>query len=214
MRGALRDRDAVLKMAAVGSRSPAKVAAVEAALRRLTGSFVAVTPVEADSGVPEQPLGTPETYRGAAARARAALRLVPGAALGIGIEAGVETPLTEAPPFALANAVPGVGTLAARGADEPLFASAWVVVVGRDGRTGRARSASFELPGYLAEQVRRGVELGSALDAAHGLTRGKDGPGAVGVLTGGAIMRDELYVQAVVLALMPWLAPAGQREPE
>lgn len=183
------DPGALLPLArvALGSTSPAKVRAAEAALARIHGRPVAVTAVSAPSGVPAQPVGSEETFRGALARARGALRLTPGALLGLGIEAGVERPLGET---------------------GPLHAGAWVVAVDGAGRTGTARSATFELPPHLAAAVAAGAELGTALDAGYGLTRAKDGPGAAGVLSRGLVDRSELYVQAILLALVPWLAPA------
>jgi len=189
---------ATLSRVALGSVSPAKVSAVETALRRVHGGFVAVTPVRAPSHVADQPVGDSETFRGARARAAGALRLVPGALLGIGIEAGVAWRPT-----------------ADQGADgqspEPprrrLFTSAWVVAIDRDGLEGSACSATFEVPDYLAGPVMMGAELGTALDAAFGLERAKDGPGAAGVLSRGLVTRSELYMQAVLLALLPWVAP-------
>lgn len=189
---------ATLSRVALGSVSPAKVSAVETALRRVHGGFVAVTPVRAPSHVANQPVGDEETFRGARARAAGALRLVPGALLGIGIEAGVAWRPTAARG--------GEG----RGAEPPgprLFTSAWVVAVDRYGLEGSACSAAFEVPDHLAGPVMRGAELGTALDAAFGLERAKDGPGAAGVLSRGLVTRSELYVQAVLLALLPWVAP-------
>lgn len=188
--GLAADAAETLARVALGSTSPAKARAVEEALRAVHGRFVAVTHVAAASGVPDQPVGDDETLRGAEARARAALRLVPGALLGVGIEAGVTG-----------------------GAAEGMSTFAWVVAVDQAGRVGRARSATFELPGYLAARVEAGTELGDALDAAFGLERAKDGPGAAGVLSRGLVTRSELYVQAVVLALLPWLAPAPRTPP-
>lgn len=176
---------------AVGSTNPAKVAAVEAALRRLHGRFTAVTHVEVASGVPSQPAGADQARQGATARAAGALRLVPGALVGVGIEAGVERPLGQA---------------------GPLMTSAWVVVLGRSGVRGEARSAALALPQHLAAAVEGGEELGEALDRAYGLERANEGPGAAGVLTRGLVDRSDLYVQAVTLALSAWLAPAPSRE--
>lgn len=189
---------AVMRHVALGSTSPAKVMAVEAALRRVHGRFVAVTHVATPSGVPAQPVGDDETYAGALNRARGALALVPGAQLGVGIEAGVSDAGGEHG---------GGGASAGLSGRGGLYTSAWVVVTDRAGRLGSARSATFAVPTFLAERVSAGQELGTALDAAYGLERAKDGPGAAGVLTRGLVSRSELYVQAVLLALVPWLAP-------
>jgi len=209
---------ATLSRVALGSVSPAKVMAVEAALRRVHGRFVAVTHVRAPSHVADQPVGDEETLRGARARAEGALRLVPGALLGVGIEAGVAW-RPGADVGADARGADARGAVAsgavasgaeAHAAEPPrsrLFTSAWVVAVDRGGREGSACSAAFEVPSYLAAAVMAGAELGTALDAAFGLERAKDGPGAAGVLSRGLVTRSELYVPAVLLALLPWVAP-------
>lgn len=178
------DRSSTPPVVVLGSTSPGKKRAVAEALAGLYGSEVEVSTVGAPSGVRDQPWGEDETRRGALARARAALEMAPAAELAFGIEAGV----LEEPGW-------------------PLWTFAWIVALDRDGTRGAARSATFAVPDRLAAAVRSGLELGDALDAAYGLQRAKDGPGAVGVLTRGLIDRPELYRTAVLLALMPWLEP-------
>lgn len=177
----------------LGSTSPAKLRAVTAALRSLIehaadaregAQAVEVVSVAVASGVPAQPWGEAETRQGALNRARAALASDPLASLAVGIEAGV----MEEPNW-------------------PLWAFAWVVALDRNGRLGAARSATFGVPAPLAASVRAGMELGDALDAAYGLKRAKDGPGAVGVLTRGLVHRPDLYRTALLLAFTPWLEP-------
>lgn len=186
-------RLAVLRLVAIGSTSPAKVAGIEAALREVPGGSGPVAPVKAASGVRDQPVGDEETFRGAANRARTALAAVEGASLGIGIEAGISL---------------GVEGAAGCQAGAAMYTSAWVVAVDEAGVVGSARSAAFALPPFLAARVANGMELGDALDDAYGLRRAKDGPGAAGVLSRGLVTRAELYRQPVLLALLPWLAPA------
>ncbi|MFA5594069.1 MAG: inosine/xanthosine triphosphatase [Trueperaceae bacterium] len=179
----------------LGSRSPAKLAAVAAALTLVEESLAAagedpftvdLVGVNAASGVADQPWGEAETRQGALNRAEAALALEPATHLSVGIEAGV-----------------------AQEPGWPLWTFAWIIVLDRSGVRGAARSATFAVPEELAAGVRGGSELGDALDAAYGLRRAKDGPGAVGVLTGGLIDRPELYRTAMLLALTPWLQPRG-----
>ena len=179
----------------LGSRSPAKLAAVAAALTLVEESLAAagedpftvdLVGVNAASGVADQPWGEAETRQGALNRAEAALALEPATHLAVGIEAGV----VQEPGW-------------------PLWTFAWIIVLDRSGVRGAARSATFAVPEELAAGVRGGSELGDALDAAYGLRRAKDGPGAVGVLTGGLIDRPELYRTAMLLALTPWLQPRG-----
>lgn len=176
----------------LGSTSPAKMKAVVAALHEVRGAAlgasaaaVKVEAVAAVSGVPDQPWGDDETRRGAKQRAQQGLLMTPHADLAFGVEGGVQ----------------------GEPDDGPIWVFAWVVALAKDGVSGSARSATFVLPDDLAAAVRKGVELGTALDAAYGLTRAKDGVGAVGVLTGGLLNRAELYRQAVLLALLPWLQP-------
>lgn len=179
------DPTATAPRVALGSESPAKRRAVEEALKQLYGREITVTTTAAGSGVRAQPWGEEETRRGALNRARGALELDPEAQIALGIEAGV----SEEPGW-------------------PLWTFAWIVALSRDGQRGAARSATFAVPERLAADVRRGLELGDALDRAYGLVRAKDGPGAVGVLTRGLVERPDLYTAAVVLALIPWLQPS------
>lgn len=144
--------------------------------------------VSVPSGVSDQPRTDGETRLGAENRAKAAQSALPKADFWLGLEGGLE----EDPEGAL-------------------FAFAWVVVRGRDGgggyRTGRSRTASFQLPEAVAELVRQGKELGEADDLVFGRTNSKHSSGAVGLLTGDVIDRAQLYEPAVVLALVPFARP-------
>jgi inosine/xanthosine triphosphatase len=172
-------------LAAVGSTNPVKLQATGTALRRLFAeSIVQIVATAVPSGVRDQPWGEEETREGAHNRAVAALAACPGAWLGIGQEGG----LVESP--------------------AGLLASAWFVVT--DGRhTGEGRSASFLLPPALADLVRAGQELGHAADALFGSENCKHGEGAIGLLSGGVLGRHELYVQGLIMALLPFL-PGGK----
>lgn len=81
---------------------------------------------------------------------------------------------------------------------------AWVVVVGRGGRTGKARTAVYYLPERTAKLVREGMELGHADDLVFGRSNSKQHNGSVGLLTDDAIDRSAYYLQAVILALIPF----------
>lgn len=168
-----------VRRVAVGSTNPVKVAAVRAVLGSL-GVAATVESVGVESGVPDQPTGDEETIRGArtrAERARAAL----GAELGVGIEGGVvET-------------------------DDGLRTCAWAVVVDREGRVGTGGSLAMPLPPQVAEMVRGGAELGSAMDRVSGGRDTKRGAGAVGLLTRGLIDRQRAYEVIVTYALVPWI---------
>lgn len=171
-------------LAAVGSTNPVKLQAAGTALGRLfPDSLVQIIATTVSSGVCDQPWGEEETRQGAHNRAVAALATSPGAWLGIGQEGG----LVESP--------------------AGLLASAWFVVT--DGQhTGEGRSASFLLPPALADRVRAGQELGYAADDLFGSENCKHGEGAIGLLSRGVLGRHELYVQGLIMALLPFL-PEG-----
>lgn len=171
---------------ALGSGNPAKRQAVQEALARLLGADApAVTCMEVASGVASQPWGDGETRRGAANRAAAALRTgaAAGAALAVGLEGGVARH------------------------DGRLWAFSWAVAVRADGDEAASRSATFALPSRVADMVEAGMELGDAMDRVFGTHGSKREQGAVGLLTGGALSRAELYAQPALLALAPLLAP-------
>jgi inosine/xanthosine triphosphatase len=83
---------------------------------------------------------------------------------------------------------------------------AWVVVLS-EGKRGVGRSGEFFLPENLAELVRKGVELGEADDIVFSRSNSKQNNGAVGLLTGDAVDRLNLYIPAVIFALIPFKNP-------
>ena len=167
---------------AVGSRHPVKLAATRAVLAPLVAADALFEGVDVTSGVPDQPWGDEETIRGARARAEAA-RAVLDADLGVGLEGGV---------------------VEERGGS--VRTCAWAVVVDRAGRVGTGGSLAMPLPPAVADALRRGVELGHAMDALASRTNTKHGEGAVGILTAGLIDRQRAYEVLVTYALAPWLA--------
>lgn len=165
----------------IGSTSPVKVGAARAVLSQLyTGLELASQAVP--SGVPAQPQGHAETRAGALNRARGALRAGQGD-LGIGFEGGVvET-------------------------EHGWMTCAWCAVVDRAGRIGLGGGVSAMLPPAVASAVAAGGELGPAMDALTGAHDTKNGPGAVGILTGGLTDRQQAYEQILRLALAPFRRP-------
>lgn len=169
----------------IASRNPVKIGAVEGAYRRLFPEHpCAARGITVPSGVSDQPRGNDETLAGARQRALAAADEAPEADLWVGIEGGVQDEVGGA-----------------------MSAFAWIVVVDRQGREGRARSASFFVPPAVAELVREGLELGEADDRIFSRRDSKREEGAVGILTRGVIDRLRLYEEAVVLALIPFRRP-------
>jgi inosine/xanthosine triphosphatase len=171
----------LVRLVAVGSLNPVKIAAVKAVLapRAPRAAFTGVT---VSSGVPDQPFGDDDAIRGARTRADAARRSL-DADLGVGIEGGcVETP-------------------------DGMRTCAWAAVVDRAGRVGTGGSLAMPLPDAVAQLVRGGTELGLAMDTLVGRHNTKQGAGAVGILTDGLVDRQRAYETLVAYALAPFLTP-------
>jgi inosine/xanthosine triphosphatase len=168
-----------VKIIAVASGNPVKVAAARGAFGRMfPEEQFELRPIAVASGVGAQPLSSAETLAGAERRVDEVAQRARRADYWVGIEGGVEE------------------------GNDGMLAFAWVVVHSTEG-SGRARSASFVLPGQIAELIRQGRELGDANDLVFGRENSKQQEGAVGLLTDGAMDRRELYEQAVLLALIP-----------
>ena len=147
---------------AVGSGNPAKVRAVEHALRRVWPN-VRVLPAEVESGVSKMPLSDDEMLLGAGNRAHNALAAHSEADYGIGLEGGVHT-----------MAVDADSTV--------MLLGGWAVVERRDGQRGVGACARLPLPETIAKCVRDGEELGPVMDRVTKSTDVKKKGGAVGVL--------------------------------
>ena len=172
-----------MKKVIITSTNPVKVRAVLEAFKVVfPGEEFVHIGHKINSGVPNQPIGNSETFQGAVNRVDTASKLIPDADFWVGIEGGVEKD------------------------GNNLFAFAWVII--KDPfQTGKARSASFQLPPQIAAMVETGKELGEADDIVFSRTNSKQENGAVGILTGDIIDRQKLYEPAVILALIPFLHP-------
>ncbi len=166
----------------VGSRNPVKVAAVRGAFARLSDTWE-VRAVDVPSGVSPQPIGHGETRAGARNRAVAALAVIPDATFGVGIEGGV---------FEY---------------DGEWYTGAWCAIVDREGRIGWAGGGLILLPSCVADGLREGAELGTLMDRLAGEHNTKQKMGAIGLLTGGLVGRQETYEHLVLRALARWRRP-------
>lgn len=164
---------------AVASANPVKVRSVELGLAVLGDVTVISRPTE--SGVPDQPRGDAQTRQGAVNRAISAYS--DDVDLSVGIEGGVD------------HDASGFVTFA------------WIVIYDGERIAGSSRTASFVLPKAVETLVDEGVELGYAMDAIFSSTNSKQGEGAAGLLTNGAISRTDLYVPAITFAAIPLLNP-------
>ncbi|KAH7140308.1 inosine triphosphate pyrophosphatase-like protein [Dactylonectria estremocensis] len=168
------------KTIVVSSKNPIKIKAALEGFKQLLPAEYEITGVSVPSGVPEQPFSDQETLLGAMNRVQNVREVVPDADYWVGIEGGVEE------------------------RDGSILNFAWIVVSGRHGRTGKARTASYALPEETAELLRKGMELGHADDAVFGRVNSKQSSGSVGLLTDDVVDRAGFYTPAVVLALIPF----------
>lgn len=167
----------------VASKNPVKLGAAQAGFQRMfpSASFEFQT-VSVPSGVSDQPFTEKETLDGALNRARAARELHPDADYTIGLEGGVDDEVFKG----------------------QILAFAWMAIVGKDGKVGKARTSSYFLPDETVKLLRDGMELGHADDLLHGKTNSKHQSGSVGILTDDVVTRQSFYTEAVVLALIPF----------
>ncbi|KAI9162871.1 Inosine/xanthosine triphosphatase [Paramyrothecium foliicola] len=168
----------------VASKNPVKIdAALKGFNRMFPGSEFKTTGVSVPSGVAEQPFSDSETLQGAINRVHNARDAYPGADYYIGLEGGLNED----------------------GAN--LQSLAWIAVLGKDGRIGKARTTTFCLPEEVSQLIRQGKELGEADDIVFGRTNSKQHNGAAGLLTGDVVDRSSSYEHAVILALIPFKNP-------
>jgi inosine/xanthosine triphosphatase len=176
----MRKEKTAMSKIVVASTNPVKMAATQRGFLRMfpTGSFHFES-MSVPSGVREQPLSSAETLQGAMQRTLAARTRMPEAAYWVGIEGGIETDL------------------------HGVSAFAWIVIRSSE-LIGQSRTGTFYLPPAVADLLRHGKELGEAGDIVFGTADSKRTGGAIGLLSGHALDRTQLYEQAVILALVPF----------
>lgn len=175
-----------MRLVVIASSNPVKIAAArEGFVRMFPGADFEFQGISVPSGVADQPFSSQETLQGALNRAQAAREQTPQAHYWVGIEGGV--------------AAEPEGTLTPL----ELWAFAWVAILSRD-RAGKGRTGTFALPPQVAALVHQGMELGTADDIVFGRINSKQENGAVGLLTDNVIDRAAFYIQAVILALIPF----------
>ncbi len=183
----------------VASQNPVKIRAVQEGFTRMfPGEVFDFQGISVPSGVSAQPYSSAETLQGAYNRARNAQSQSPSADYWVGVEGGIEE-------TAEAASLSAGGSAISQAAG--MIAFAWVVVLSAR-QIGQGRTGMFFLPPRIADLVRQGKELGEADDIVFGRANSKQENGAVGLLTGDVIDRTSYYVQAVILALIPFRNPA------
>ena len=160
----------------VATTNPAKIQAILAAFDQIFGEGSChIDAISVDTGVPEQPFGSPQTRTGARNRVANARQARPDADFWVAIEAGIDEGAT----------------------------FSWVVIESREQR-GESRSATLPLPEVILEQVQAGEALGPVMSKHTGIDKIGNKEGAIGVFTAGVLTRSSVYHQAVVLALSPF----------
>lgn len=167
----------------VASQNPVKIAAAQQGFERMFPDIdFRFEGVSVPSGVADQPMTRAETLQGAVNRAQEAAETLPQADYSIGIEGGIDI------------------------VDGRLEVFAWVVIQ-QDKQIGRAQTGVFYLPDEVAQLVRAGKELGEADDIVFGRSNSKQGTGSIGLLTDDVMTRTSYYVDAVIMALIPFKKP-------
>jgi inosine/xanthosine triphosphatase len=170
----------------VSSKNPNKIKAAHQGFMRLLPATYEVRGISVPSEVPDQPFTDAETLRGAMNRVRNARAAEPDADFWVGIEGGVHVDENDG---------------------DAIQSFAWVVVTGKGGRTGKARTSTYYLAEETAALLRKGMELGHADDEVFGKSNSKHHSGSVGLLTDDVIDRRSYYEDAVILALIPFKNP-------
>jgi len=176
-------REAASTIAAMFARE-GTLAAVHSSERMM----MEVAGYEVESGVSHTPVSGEELMRGARQRAealQAKLRIesIP-ADFYVGLEGGLD--------------------VVHENATRHVFLESWAYAIG--GQHGHfGCSGSIELPDALADEVlRRGTELGLAIDQYAGAGGIRDGDGVWGILSRGLISRRDSFRLAVIAAFAPF----------
>ena len=169
-----------MKKVIISSKNPVKINAVKSGFQKMfpdeTFDYMGVS---VQSEVSDQPLTDNETFQGATNRANNAKSLFAEADYWVGIEGGIEK------------------------IDNEMEVFAWVFIISNN-QKGQSKTATFLLPKKIVSLVNQGKELGTANDIVFNKTNSKQKNGTVGILTNDIINRTTYYVDAVVLALIPF----------
>jgi len=174
-----------VKKVYIGSENPVKIACTTKGFKEIfkdisSFSFIGKSVL---SGVGDQPMTNEETLVGAENRAKILQEKCRDGEFFVGIEGGIQT----------------IGN--------DMEAFAWIVILDKNNRIGKAQTATFQLPPRIVELIHQSVELGQADDMVFNRKNSKQGNGAVGILTGNVIDRVEYYRHAIILALVPFIHP-------
>lgn len=174
----------------VGSQNPVKIEAVREAFAQYF-DHVEVIGREVDSKVPAQPVNE-DTFTGAENRVLALRDLNAAEKLGADFFAGIEG---------------GIIQLYGR-----WFAFGCMAIGDRQERLDFGTSPLFELPEAIIQELLAGKELGHVIDHLAADHNTKQKGGAIGFLTQGVMDRKALYVQGLIVALVPFVNESLYKE--
>ena len=165
----------------IASKNPVKINSVLLAFQKMfPNETITHEGVSVPSHVSDQPMSDSETFTGAVNRATNAATAHPHGDYWVGIEGGIEKK------------------------DNEMGVFAWVIVKSKEGKIGKGKTGTFILPPKAVPLIEKGMELGDVDDMLFGRTNSKQQNGAIGILTDNAVDRTQLYVPAVIFALIPF----------
>lgn len=165
----------------VGSKNPVKILSIKQTLETLfPDTEIIAEGIHAPSQVSDQPMTEEETLLGAKNRVEFCQQSYPNADFYAAMEGGVD------------NFDYGPATFA-------------YVVIANTANQSVGRSANLPIPNSVYQSLQQGDELGPLMDKLFGTSNIKQKGGAIGLLTNGAQTRLSTYVQALTLAMAPFL---------
>jgi inosine/xanthosine triphosphatase len=165
---------------AVGSKNPTKILPVQDVFLKHFPKAI-VKGVSVNSGVSEQPMNIDEMYKGALARAKAALHKVKGSRFGVGIEGGLHKQ------------------------SFGWFEHSLVVIVNKKDQVGIGASGGLVLPEIIMDHIHKGKNLEEAIDSHFKTNKIGEGIGMFGIFTKGVVTRSEGVKHGVAFALARFL---------
>ncbi|MEB3764920.1 MAG: DUF84 family protein [Desulfurococcales archaeon] len=163
----------------VATMNPGKIRAISKAFKRFC-NIEEIVVVSVPGKLPPQPAGSLDITRGAFLRAINGYRKTGEA--GVGVEAGP-----------MEFYAPGG------------FIETQVSAIIINGKVSVGLSSSFPLPRKLLSKMVYGVELGSLVEEKRSISDIGESIGYIGLATEGAVTREDLTFQSVVMALVPWI---------
>ncbi len=168
---------------AVGSTNPVKINAAKQAFKKVWPKKIwEIVGVEVESGVSNQPMSDEESIKGATNRAKRALKTT-SADFGVGLEGGIHK------------------------TNGMWFDTGWAVVVDKKGTLGIGTSIRMQSPPAMMKYVKKGMELGDIDDMLFGKKNTKHKQGHFGLMSKGALLREEAYQHGVISALTRFIHP-------